>query len=183
MVSKSSLVWLLLFAMLALCTCTEKVSANTYCPAGNLEGVWRVTYASRCYDNKDYDNCPRWCQNRGRTFAQKFIKDVPLGSYQHDCVCCCKGAIPQPSPSPPPPSPPLPSPPPPPPPSDPRDLCYPSEVSLSTIVTDCSLCPVCNCGAGATLALEGCIDNYCSCCCLPTLTSTTPGSSLQLQRE
>ncbi|KAI3840474.1 hypothetical protein MKX03_000761, partial [Papaver bracteatum] len=116
--------------------------------------------------------------------AQRFIKDVQLGSYQHDCVCCCKGSIPQPSPSPPPPSPTLPSPPPPPPPpSDPRDLCDSSEVSLSTIVTDCSLCPVCNCGAGITPALQACVNNYCSCCCPTTLTSTTPGSSLQHQRE
>ncbi|KAI3847926.1 hypothetical protein MKX03_026165 [Papaver bracteatum] len=86
---------------------------------------------------------------------------------------------PPPSPPPPPPSPPPPSPPPP---TDPRDMCSPDYTSLSTVVTDCSLCPVCNCGAGVTPAIEACFPNvnYCNCCCPTTLTSssTVSGSSL-----
>ncbi|RZC91630.1 hypothetical protein C5167_027687 [Papaver somniferum] len=90
---------------------------------------------------------------------------------------------PPPPPSPPPPSPPPPppSPPPPPPPSDPRDQCSPEFTSYSsTVVTDCTLCPVCSCPGGVPPPLEGCILNYCSCCCPTTLTSssTIPGSSL-----
>ncbi|KAI3973166.1 hypothetical protein MKX01_020901 [Papaver californicum] len=164
---KSSQVWLYLFAILALSVYIVIVVG----PGGSC--------------NRSLSDCDNRCDGQGRPMRYKQCQIIGFLRDWTRCQACCgapppRPSPPPPSPPPPPPSPPPPYPPQPPPPSNPRDLCGPGEISLSSIATSCSLCPVCNCGAGVTPALAACISNYCSCCFLTTLTSssTTLGSSL-----
>ncbi|KAI3964685.1 hypothetical protein MKW92_049835 [Papaver armeniacum] len=176
MVSRSSHVWLFLFAILALSSAhVERVSAaNWYCAAGELERVLPEICAT-CL------KCTDWCASQGRPLVTKDDQCVDQKSgtaIWHYCVCCCGGSPPSPPPPPPPPStpppyppPPTPSPPPPsqsppPPPRDPRDLCDLSELSLSSATAACPVCPVCNCPGGITPEIDACVYDYCSCCCL-----------------
>ncbi|XP_026438495.1 uncharacterized protein LOC113337008 [Papaver somniferum] len=99
MVCKSSQVWLLLiFAILASYAYTERVSAdNKYCPADNLENVEHVDFQNCGYD---YKNCKQWCLDRGKWFAENYIKRKKgswnsgfITFYKSDCICCCRDAI------------------------------------------------------------------------------------------
>ncbi|KAI3852340.1 hypothetical protein MKW92_007523 [Papaver armeniacum] len=195
----SSRIGLLVFAVLSLAAYLDVASAQ--CRPGQRNLITFPTLSCPVCSAKCGLKCGIFAGGQPGTGV---CKPQPLGVI---CTCCCGNANPPvpvpvprasppppsppppsppppspppPSPPPPPPSPPPPSPPPPPPPSDPRDLCGPGETSLSTVVASCSLCPVCNCGAGVTPALAACISNYCSCCCPTTLTSSsmTPGSAL-----
>ncbi|KAI3975224.1 hypothetical protein MKX01_031219 [Papaver californicum] len=186
MASKSSQLWLFLFAILALSVYIETTTVEALtCNAGETyveTPIIAVGPRGSC--SRSLSDCDNRCAGQGRPVRYKQCQIIGFLQDWTRCQACCGAPPPRPSPSPPPPSPPPPSPPPPspppPPPSDPRDLCGPGEISLSSIATSCSLCPVCNCGAGVTPALAACISNYCSCCCLTTLTSSsmTPGSSL-----
>ncbi|XP_026440896.1 espin-like isoform X2 [Papaver somniferum] len=152
------------------------------CQAGDADLSF-TTPALRPWDcGKCQNGCKDECEKRKETVSREMCV---FNNYNYDCKCCCRTppppSPPPPSPSPPPPSPPPPPPPPsppppsppPPPPSDPRDMCSPDYTSLSTVVTDCSLCPVCDCGAGVTPAITACFPNvnYCNCCCPTTLGS------------
>ncbi|KAI3933890.1 hypothetical protein MKX01_028216 [Papaver californicum] len=154
---RSSQVSLFLFAILAaLSSHVEKVSAaNWVCPAGELERIL-PDVCPTCL------SCTDWCASQGRPLVTKeecVDKETQPKAIWHYCVCCCGG--PPASPPPPPPFPPPPQP------RDPRDLCFASEISLSSATISCvpNNCPVCSCGPGVVPTEISCVNDYCNCCC------------------
>ncbi|KAI3901884.1 hypothetical protein MKW92_034494 [Papaver armeniacum] len=114
---KSSEIGMFLFAMFALSSCLDMVSAQ--CGPGQ---VFNRDYGSGC--GHCTATCRRICSGVGRGIARDGCTPAvnPFNFNWKMCECCCEAAPPpKPKPSPPPPSPPppSPSPPPPPPPSPP----------------------------------------------------------------
>ncbi|KAI3978435.1 hypothetical protein MKX01_039714 [Papaver californicum] len=145
---------LFVFGILAFNAYSETASAQqAACLPGQQGWTYPLTLSCSGCDLK----CKAICLFKPYT---KFCNGNP-GWFTQGCLCCCGTGTPVPVPS----SPPPPALPPPPPPRDPRDLCLPTETSLSSATAACPTCPACNCPGGVPSTLSVCVSNYCSCCC------------------